>query len=340
MIRHYKLTLIAFALLLSSLLPIATEAATPPAPKIAFVGDWLTTGWSATFPANWINESNPVDASPSIAQQTAAAIALKPSLIHIMIGSAYWDDDASYNLVTAELETDLTQAILSAQAARIPVFVGMVPLQCTGPEAVSSMDFIAYAVATKYNVPTINYSGAFSNAQVGYSGSVNGTSGGTAQEFTGPFFTPTNTGTSYNSYSTYQPTAAGYAIMTMMAQTAFATVNAQPKSLYLQDTLLQGNECGSGCSNVPNVNTASPGNTVQFYPVITYTNGVTQQAALNVNFITGLNGTWTSSNPLVGTVNQSGEFWAFNEGTTTVTFTLPNGVWNEWIMYVGALVPG
>ena len=28
----------------------------------------------------------------------------KPSIIHIMVGSEYWDDDASYNLVTAELE--------------------------------------------------------------------------------------------------------------------------------------------------------------------------------------------------------------------------------------------
>ena len=127
--------------------------------------------------------------------------------------------------------------------------------------------------------------------------------------------------------------------MTMMAQTAFATLNAQPKSLYLQDTLLEGNECGA-CSYIPNVNTVSPGNTVQFYPVISYSNGVSGQAGFNSNFLTGSNGTWTSSNPLVGFVNQSGEFWAFNEGATTVKFTLPNGVWNEWIMYVGAPFPG
>ena len=189
MTRHFKSTLIAFALLFSSLLPVAanaqltpnyvrprnpvTEAATRPAPKIAFVGDWLTAGWSATFPANWINESSPVDAMPSISQQMAAAIALKPSTIHIMIGSAYWDDDASYNLVTAELETDLVTAITQAQAAGIPVIIGTEPLQCTGPEALSSMDLIVYAVATKYGVPIINYSGAFTNAQVGYNGSVN-----------------------------------------------------------------------------------------------------------------------------------------------------------------------
>jgi hypothetical protein len=323
-----KLTL---AFLLSAF--FSTTAAAAPAPKVAFVGDWLTDSWSATFPANWTDYDQPGGFPPP--SQIAAAIAAKPSIIHIMIGLQYWDDDASYNLVTAELEENLIQDITQAQAAGIPVVVGIEPLQLTGYFAVQQMDLIVYSVATKYGVSIVNYNGAFSNAQTGYAGNVNG-SGGTAQLFglSGPFFTP-----SVSEYSEYVPTPAGYAIMTMMAQTAFATLNAQPKSLYLQDTLLQGNEC-SGCSGVPNVNTVSPGNTVQFYPVISYTNGVSVQAGFNSNFLTGSNGTWTSSNPLVGFVNQSGEFWAFNEGTTTVKFTLPNGVWNEWIMYVGAPFPG
>jgi hypothetical protein len=92
---------------------------------------------------------------------------------------------------------------------------------------------IVYAVATKYGVPIVNYSGAFSNAQTGYAGTVNG-SGGTALGFGGSFFVPS---TGSDGDSQYAPTAAGYAIMTMMAQTAFATVNAQPKSLYLQGTM-------------------------------------------------------------------------------------------------------
>jgi hypothetical protein len=54
------------------------------------------------------------------------------------------------------------------------------------------------------------------------------------------------------------------------------------------------------------------------------------QTYLNSDFITGSTGTWTSSNRLVGVVNQYGQFWAFNTGS----FTLPNGAWNEWIMYV------
>jgi hypothetical protein len=297
-------------------------AAAAPAPKVAFVGDRLNDSWSATLPANWIDYDQSGGMAPAIAQ--------KPSLIHIMIGSALaWDDDATYNLVTGYLEESLIQDITQAQAAGIPVIVGIEPVQFIGLDGLPQMDIILDAVATKYRVPIVNYSGAFSNAMIGYGGTAYGT-GGTAQGF-GTLLTPT----SNNALSVYSPSPAGYAVMTMMAQTAFATVNAQPKSLYLQDTLIQGNEC-SGCSQIPNVNTVSPGNTVQLYPVISYTNGVTQQAGFNVNFLTGSIGTWTSSNPLVGFVNQSGEFWAFDEGTTTVKLTLPNGVWNEWSMYVGA----
>ena len=331
-----KVIVATFALLLSAF--FSTTATAAPAPKVAFVGDWLTQGWSTSFPANWINDASTGSCYPC-ALQMAAAIAQKPSIIHIMIGSTYWDDDASYNLVTALLEEDLSTAILQAQAAAIPVVVGIEPLQLTGYEAVSQMDLMVYAVATEYGVPVVNYSGAFSNATTSYAGNVNeypgtaqGFNGGTAQGFGGVwnFFTTNSSGTTN---SAYQPTAAGYAIMTMMAQTAFTTMNAQPKSVYLQDE-----ETGTPNGGVAtaNVNTVSPGNTVQFYPVISYTNGVSGQAGFDSNFLTDSNGTWTSSNPLAGFVTPSGQFWAINEGTTTVKFTLPNGVWNEWIMYVGA----
>ncbi len=348
MIRLYKSTLAPLALLLSALfLPCVasaqltpnyvrprnpvSEAATPPAPKIAFIGDWLTTGWAATFPANWINLSNTQTPAPylSVQQQATAAVALKPSVIHIMLGSAYWDDDASFNLVTAELVNDLTSAITTAQAARIPVFIGMEPVQFVGYNGLPQMDLVVYSVATKYNVPIINYNGAFSTV-TNYIGQNGGCAGaGTAQGF-GTLVTAT-TG-NVNVYSPCAPTAAGYSVMTMMAQTAFATVNATPKSVYLQD-VEAGSEDTQGVSR-PNVNSVAQGDTVQFYPVVTYTNGVTQQAGLNTNFVTGSNGTWSSSNPVVGYVNQSGQFWAFTDGTTTVKFTLPNGVWNEWIMYI------
>jgi hypothetical protein len=97
-----------------------------------------------------------------------------------MIGLQYIDDDAGYNLVTGLLEEDLVGDITQAQAAGIPVVVGIAPLQLTSGFAVQQADLEVYAIATKYRVPVINYSGAFSNAQTGYAGVVNG-SGGTAQ---------------------------------------------------------------------------------------------------------------------------------------------------------------
>jgi uncharacterized protein YjdB len=76
------------------------------------------------------------------------------------------------------------------------------------------------------------------------------------------------------------------------------------------------------------------GVTVNFTPIATYSNGLKEQVMYNTNII-GANGTWTSSNPLVGYVTQSGRFWAISQGTAIVHYTAPNGVgFSEWIMYV------
>jgi hypothetical protein len=299
--------------------------------KVAFVGDWLTDGWSSSFPSNWID----VDNGGTVASEMAAAIALKPTYIHFMVGSAYVDDDASYNLGTALLEEDLTTAITKAQAAKIPIFIGIEPIQFIGYMSYPQMDIEVNAIATQYGVPIVNYNGAFSGGTTAYAGT-GIQAGGTAQGF-GWLNALTVAASSPGGVSTMTPTAAGYSIMTMMAQTSFATLNVQPKSVYLQATE-QGNE-DTNNATLSNINTVDPGNTVQFYPVITYTNGVSG-AGLNSTFLTGSNGTWTSSNPSVGAVNQQGQFWAFQQGTTTVKFTLPNGVWNEWIMYINAPFAG
>ena len=83
-----------------------------------------------------------------------------------------------------------------------------------------------------------------------------------------------------------------------MAQTAFATLNAQPSWLSLQEALIQGNECSQDVDGVPNVNTASPGNTVQFYSGDGYINGASEGLDSTLTSSPVRNGTWTSSNPL------------------------------------------
>ena len=72
MTKHYKQTLAAFALLLSAL-PFAAyaqiapnfvrprspnEVAIQPAPKVVFIGDWITYYWASVFLSNpsWINQ--------------------------------------------------------------------------------------------------------------------------------------------------------------------------------------------------------------------------------------------------------------------------------------------
>jgi uncharacterized protein YjdB len=51
----------------------------------------------------------------------------------------------------------------------------------------------------------------------------------------------------------------------------------------------------------------------------------------------GSNGTWTSSNPLVMSVNQQGLAFATTGGTAIIRYTPPNGLkFSEWIMYVQA----
>ena len=55
---------------------------------------------------------------------------------------------------------------------------------------------------------------------------------------------------------------------------------------------------------------------------------------LNTNFA-GASGTWTSSNPAVMYVSQTGLAWALSQGTTTIKYTAPNGaLFAPWVMNV------
>lgn len=295
----------------------SANAATAAAPKVVFVGDWLTYYWATSFPANWTAKASTANVI-EYAPEMAAAIAMKPSIIHIMEGSmnASGDFDSTFNVQIPNLETELSVMIQQAQAAKIQVVLGIEPFQFTYPSsALQQMDAAIEGVGMKYGVPIVNYSGAFN---------------GTAEAFGGLY--EETIATPQANYSPQAPTAGGYAIMTMMAQEAFATVGANVKSVYLQD--VESSSENTAGSPVSNVNTVMPGNTVNFYPVVTYSNGVTQQALLNCDYVTGSCGSWTSSNVAVGSVSRTGEFWALAPGSTIVKFVLPNGVWNEWIMTV------
>jgi hypothetical protein len=128
------------------------------------------------------------------------------------------------------------------------------------------------------------------------------------------------------------PNAAGYALMTQMAQTAIANITATPKSGYLQDVILGTADTSAGAVNQ---NTVSGGEKLQFTPVGQYTDG-TIHPQNNSNFA-GFSGTWTTSNPLVMYVSPTGQAWALTPGTAIIKYTSLSGVqFSEWIMYVSA----
>jgi hypothetical protein len=124
--------------------------------------------------------------------------------------------------------------------------------------------------------------------------------------------------------------------MTQMAEATINTLGLALKGGWLQNVQqFNGNE-DSGPT--PDVNTVQPGAVLQFTPTGLYSDG-SQQVLLNTN-LQGSNGTWTSSNPLVMYVNQSGMTWATSQGTAVIRYLSPSGIsFSEWIMYIKAAAP-
>jgi hypothetical protein len=126
-----------------------------------------------------------------------------------------------------------------------------------------------------------------------------------------------------------QPSAAGYAIMTQMAEAVINTMSLKLTGGYLQDQTLpwQGDV-------IPNVNKLTLFHEMQFTPSGQYTGGLVFPLT-NTNYFTKTSGTWASSNPLIMYIDQTGHAWALTPGSANITFTSPTGVrLNEWTMTV------
>jgi hypothetical protein len=82
-----------------------------------------------------------------------------------------------------------------------------------------------------------------------------------------------------------------------------------------------------------NQNSVIPGVTLQFMPWGLYSDGVSR-ALLSSNFA-GSSGIWTSSNPAVMYVTQTGLAYALSWGTATISHISPKGVhFSPWVMTV------
>jgi hypothetical protein len=345
MTKHYKLTLAAFALLLSGLMPVVSNAQTvpyfvrprspngAPAPKVVFIGDWITYSWASAFAANpnWINEGAPGqgllgqgNSAETAARFQADVVSLHPGIAHIMIGASNADETLDSNFVAAlpDFLANLDTMVKEAKAANIKVLLGMEPSSLSfEPPYLEKMNSVIANYGAANKIPVINYEGAL----CGCNGSGGGTGIGYAWARNSSLLTT-------GSNSVVVPTAVGYALMTQMAETAIATMNLALKSGRLQN-VQQVNTNEDSPPAPLDVNTVAPGAVIEFPPMGLYSGG-SQQPLFNSNF-QGSNGTWTSSNPLVLYISPTGLAWAISSGSAIIRYTSPGGVsFSEWIMYI------
>jgi hypothetical protein len=302
----YKALVLSLALIMAS-----GHAATAANPKIVFVGDQVTSNWPLTQTnPNWINQGQAGAASYTVAASFQTAINLHPTIIHILVGLVDQQQDigdASPALTTADLLAALQTMVQEAKAANIQVVLGLEPsgpqafgYDCLNPSGVpclSPTNSVVAAYGAQQGIPVISYQ----NVPV---------QGGGSQTIGDV------------------PTAAGYQQMTTLLESVLATMNLKLGGGYLQNTTE-----GLGTTPSTNQNTVSTGIFVQFTPVGWYNDG-SIHSQLNAN-LQGATGTWTSSNPLVITIDQTGYGQALTAGTTIIRYTSPNGVaFSEWIMYI------
>jgi lysophospholipase L1-like esterase len=357
MTKHYKLTLTTLALLLSALMPFAANAQLAPnfvrprlaneapAPKVVFIGDWVTYSWTGAFAANpnWVNQGTPFvglygqtgDSVSTAARFQADVVALHPAIVHIMVGSSDANEvhDSTFRLYSQGFLLSLTEMVQEAKAADIQVVLGLEPTNFAAPynEPVflEQLNSLVANYGAVNNIPVINYGDALcgcvgSTGATGIGSSFNLTSSST------PYIVPDFI-TTVDGFQIAGPGASGYALMTQMAEATINTLNAKLAGGYLQNIEQANTNEDNGPTS--NVNTVYPGAVIQFTPYGYYSNGLLEQF-LNSNFA-GSTGTWASSNPLVMYVSQKGLAWALSPGTAIITYTSPTGVkFSEWIMYI------
>jgi hypothetical protein len=338
----YKVTIATLFLFLSALVP-ATAATTPP--KVVFLGDWVTYYWTSGFAANsnWINQGvagvYTGNSSEALAGFQANVVSLHPAIVHIMLGAADASTatDEGYQQAVPNFLSNIEAMVNEAKAANIQVILGIEsPYFGYDGQLLDLMNSAVASYGAANNIPVINYGDALCTcvSSVNLSAfnlSASGGSFGYPVSGVGPLVvTSTYPALSVGSYVT--PSAAGYSVMTQIAETAINTWNLKLTGGWLSNVQQQNSNEGI---NAPtsNVNTVYPGAVLQFTPVGLYSDG-SQQPLVNSNF-QGSSGTWTSSNPLVMSVSQTGETWALSPGTAIIHYVTPSGVaFSEWIMYV------
>ena len=320
----------------------ATAGTTAP-PKVVFIGDWVTYGWTSAFAANpnWVNQGaawtgvwgQSGDSESTAARFQADVVALHPAVVHIMIGASDVNEvaDSTWRLYSQGFLSALTQMVQEAKAANIQVVLGLEPANfSSNGSLIQGLNSLVANYGAINNIPVINYGDALCNCVGSTGGSGIGPITNLSTSWT-PYVVPDFI-TSPDGEQIAGPSPSGYALMAEMAEATINTLNAKLTAGYLQD-VEQGTPNETSNGPAPNVNTVYPGATIQFTPYGMYSNGLVEPM-LNSNFA-GASGTWTSSNPLVIYVNQKGLAWSLSPGTATIRYSSPGGVsFNGWVMYI------
>jgi hypothetical protein len=323
----------AVALLLTCLSATAM-AATPIQPKVIFVGDELTSGWNLSSNPNWVNHDYDT-AQDAEARFQADVVNLHPAIVHIVVGAGDTESASpeSQQDIPWLVAGYITSMVEQAKAADIKVILGTEPTLPINPNMTPINAWIeAYSAAN--NIPVINYADALCGCvgSVGASLGVTGYFYSTTANPAGTYL-PLLAPTGFDNGMT--PTAAGYALMTQLAQNTVATVSGVTlKSGHLQNIAISMYGDGEPGQPFPtNENHALVGTDLQFVPYGVYSDG-SARTLTNTNFA-GSSGTWTSSNPAVMMISQSGQSWAVAPGTTRISYRSPNGIgFSPWDMTV------
>jgi hypothetical protein len=290
-----------------------------------FVGEYFTPAWQATpqFTANknWIGAGlqNPsaFSGSGDVAAAFQSALNQHPAFVHIMTGFGdlgQVKDSTPLGLEVQNWEANIEGMVSMAQKANVKVILGNLP----ATYSLFNAWLDQYGRAN--HIPVVNYHDALCQC-VGSTLSDNDPDN---TSYAASFSTP-------NDNEVPIPNAAGYALITQMAQTAIATYGLTIKSGYLSNVLLA--LAAPQLTKYQQVNSVPNGFRLIFTAQAKWSDGVVRPL-MNQDF-DGMQGIWTSSNPAVMYINQLGEATAYGVGKATISFKSASGVpFSPWIMTV------
>ena len=341
MTQRYKVTLALLGALLSVFGSSTATAAAPP-PKVVFLGDYLTYNWTSGFAANknWINASRPGMNYPGELSADAAArfqadvVNLHPAVVHILVGAvdAAIADDESAPIVVANFIANIKNMLAQAKAADIKVILATTPAGAPNNFGIIQMNAFLESYGATNGIPVINYD----DMLCGCVSSVGGSGIGNIYDPESAFdksYAPEYVGPTPLMGPSQIPTAAGYARMTAMAEATIASFSgARLTSGWLGNVEPANADIGVSY-NTAGVNRVFTSATLQFTPTGAYSDGIAR-ALYNTTFA-GSSGTWTSSDPYVMYISQTGLAWAMSAGTATIKYISPTGIrFAEWNMTV------